>query len=220
MFLDRQLILSHLPKVTEGRFLVCVHDFPRLFSGGVPTPIHARPKEADTTAFHPELPLPPLGEENGFLIVLAIRAREGDLGHGEQIPVIATRTWRVHVSSRFSSHCEGLSFLQAMVEISSCLPKAAGGERLEGFLHVVHPGLSFTQANKDFDQLLTVFFYDSKEFSFHDDLVFIRTGVYLFNCVEGTATPGTGVVSQPALKETIFTSAHIFFRFSSRPRGG
>lgn len=144
MFLDRQLILSHLPKVTEGRFLVCVHDFPRLLSGGMPSPIHARPKEADPPTFRPELPLPPLGEQDGLLIVLAIGARQGYLGHGEEISMVATRAWRVHVSSRFSSHCEGLSFLQAMVEISSCLPKAAGGEPLEGFLHVVHPFLSFS----------------------------------------------------------------------------
>lgn len=107
MFLDRQLILSHLPKVTEGRFLVCVHDFPRLFSGGVPTPIHARPKEADPTPFRPKFPLPPLGEQDGLLIVLAIGAREDSLSHGEEVPTIATRTRCVHVSSRFSSHCEG-----------------------------------------------------------------------------------------------------------------
>lgn len=97
-FLDRQLILSHLPKVTEGRFLVCVHDLPCLLSGGMPPPIHACPKKADTTPFRPELPLPPLGEENGFLIVLAIRAREGDLSYGHEVPVIARWTRRVHVS--------------------------------------------------------------------------------------------------------------------------
>lgn len=74
MFLDRQLILSHLPKVTEGRFLVCVHDLPRLLGRGVPPPIHARPKEADPPTFHPKFPLPPLGEQDGLLIVLAIGA--------------------------------------------------------------------------------------------------------------------------------------------------
>lgn len=107
MFLDRQLILSHLPKVTEGRFLVCVHDLPRLLSRGMPSPIHARPKEADPTPLHPKFPLPPLGEQDGLLVVLAIRAREGDLSYGEEVPVIARWTRRVHVSSRFSSHCEG-----------------------------------------------------------------------------------------------------------------
>lgn len=40
-------------------------------------------------------------------------------------------------------------FLQAMIETSSYLPKVAGGERLEGFLHVVHPGFSLTQGGED-----------------------------------------------------------------------